>query len=57
MSSPAVSRRLDKDFPDIVHLFIENGLDALRDLQPLCERFGTPTLYDALCARIRELQS
>jgi predicted nucleotidyltransferase len=49
-------KREDKDFPDVVHLVIENGLSLETDLRPLCERFATPALYERLCARIRELQ-
>jgi hypothetical protein len=49
-------KREDKDFPDIVHLAIENGLDAETDLKPLCERFGTEAIYERLSARIRELR-
>jgi hypothetical protein len=48
--------REDKDFPDVVHLVIENGLDVEADLKPLCEKFGTDALYERLCARIRELR-
>jgi hypothetical protein len=50
--SPA---REDKDFPDIVHLVIENGVDVGTDLRALCARFATPALYDRLCLRIKEL--
>jgi len=48
-------RREDKDFPDIVHLVIENKLDVDADLRPLCDRFGTEAIYARLCTRIREL--
>lgn len=49
-------RREDKDFPDIVHLVITNGLDADAELKPLCDRFGTPALFDRLRTRIQALQ-
>jgi predicted nucleotidyltransferase len=49
-------QREDKDFPDIVHLVIENGLTVERELRTLCQRFGTPELYQRLSARIRELR-
>jgi len=47
--------REDKDFPDIVHLVIENGLDLQTELRALCEEFGTNAIYERLGARIREL--
>lgn len=49
-------KREDKDFPDIVHLVIENGLDVRTDLEPLCNAFGSKAIYDRLCSRIRELR-
>lgn len=48
--------RDDKDFPDVVHLVIENCLDTEATLKPLCRRFGTDALHEKLCARIRELR-
>jgi hypothetical protein len=48
--------REEKDFPDIVHLVIENGLDVATELRPLCDQFGTPALYEQLCRRIQELR-
>lgn len=49
-------RREDKDFPDVVHLVIENQLDLERDLRPLCKRFGTDALFARLSGRIQELR-
>ena len=50
-------RRLDKDFPDIVHLAVEHNWDVLADLKPLCDRFGNSDLYEQLSARIEEARS
>ncbi len=47
--------RFDKDFPDIVHLVLEHKIDLESSLRPLCDRFGTPELYDKLRVRIEEL--
>ena len=48
-------RREEKDFPDIVNLAIEHGLDVEVDLRPLCEKFGTEDIYRRICSRIQEL--
>jgi len=49
-------KRRDKDLPDIVHLAIEHRWDLEEDLRPLCDAFGSETLYQELCARIQELR-
>jgi hypothetical protein len=48
-------KREDKDFPDVVHLVIANRMDLEEELKPLCERFASASIYNRLCARIREL--
>jgi hypothetical protein len=53
----ARAKRLDKDLPDIAHLAVLHGLDLQKDLRPLCERFGTPALFELLRARIQELRN
>ncbi|NQU38540.1 MAG: nucleotidyltransferase [Lentisphaerae bacterium] len=47
--------RQDKDFPDIVHLVIENGVNVETELQELSQTFGTDAIYAALSKRIKEL--
>ncbi len=49
-------KRWEKDFPDIAHLAVENGLDAEAELKPLCERFANHEIYSKLLSRIKELQ-
>ena len=36
--SSGSSGRWEKDFPDIVHLVVENGMNIDENLKPLCER-------------------
>ena len=50
--SPA---REEKDFPDIVHLVLEQGLDIENDLKPLCLQYGDEIIYKKLKTRILEL--
>lgn len=47
--------REEKDFPDVVHLVIENGMDTAVSLRELCEQYGSAELYGRLRARIEEL--
>lgn len=49
--------RRDRDFPDIIQLAIINRLDVNRDLKPLCDKYGTPELFEALQQRIEELKN
>lgn len=48
------AQREEKDFPDIVHLVLEHGLDLERELKPLCDRFASESIYDRLKFRISE---
>ena len=48
------AKREERDFPDIVHLSVQNGLDPVVDLKPLCDRFGDDGIYDRLVKRIEE---
>ncbi len=49
-------KRRDKDFGDIVNLVIENAVDVEAELQPLCEKYGTDSIYEQLRVRIEELR-
>ena len=48
------AKREEKDFPDLVHLAVENDLDPMADLKPLCDRFGDDEIYGRLVKRIQE---
>jgi len=49
-------RREEKDFPDIVNLVIEHGLELENELKPLCEKFADTQIYVKLAERIRRLK-
>ncbi len=49
--------RWEKDFPDIVHMAVENGLDIEADLKPLCDRFADDGILAKLSVRILELRN
>ena len=49
--------RWEKDFPDIVHLVFENGLDVEGVLKPLCDRFADDEIFRKLSDRILELHN
>lgn len=48
-------RREGKDFPDIVNLVLEHGLDVEAELKPLCNKFADEQTYARLAEHIREL--
>ena len=48
------AKREEKDFPDIVHLAVEHGLDLEVDLKPLCDRFADQAIYRKLVEKIAE---
>ena len=48
------AKREEKDFPDIVHLAVEHGLDIGADLKPLCDQFADELIYLKLAKQIRE---
>lgn len=48
------AKRKEKDFPDIVHLAIEHGLDVEADLKPLCDKFADEPIYLKLAKQIGE---
>jgi hypothetical protein len=50
------SRRMGKDLPDIAFLTVLNGLDVNADLRPLCDRFGSPEVYELIRAQVEGLQ-
>ncbi len=47
-------KREEKDFPDIVNLVIEHGLDLEAELKPLCEKYADQEIYSRLARKIRE---
>ena len=50
------AKREEKDFPDIVNLALEHGLDVEADLKPLCVRFADERIYAKLVERIRGVE-
>ena len=48
------AKREEKDFPDIVHLAVEHGLDVDADLKPLCDKFADDLIFLKLAQQIRE---
>jgi predicted nucleotidyltransferase len=47
--------RWEKDFPDIVHLVVENRMSVGEELKPLCERYANDDIYLKLKSRIMEM--
>jgi predicted nucleotidyltransferase len=47
--------RWEKDFPDIVHLVVENGMNVEKELKPLCDRFANDDIYSKLKTRVMEV--
>jgi hypothetical protein len=54
-SQPA--RRRAKDLPDIAWLSVLHGLDVEKDLRPLCDRHGTPEIFEMIARQIADLRS
>lgn len=50
------ARRMAKDLPDIAYLTVLNHLDLEADIKPLCDRFGSPVVYDMIRGQIEELR-
>ncbi len=48
------AQREAKDFPDIVNLVLEHGLDIEAELEPLCEKYADQEIYSRLARKIRE---
>ncbi len=48
------TKREEKDFPDIVNLALEHGLDIEADLKPLCDKFADESIYLKLAKQIWE---
>lgn len=48
--------RMGKDLPDIAYLSVLNQIDPERDLKPLCDRFGTPEVYQLICNQMEGLR-
>lgn len=55
--SSQTARRLAKDLPDIAYLSVLHELDVDADVRPLCDRFGTPEVYEMIRQHIAELRS
>jgi predicted nucleotidyltransferase len=51
------SDRWEKDFPDVVHLVVENDLNIEEDLKPLCDRFASDEIFSKLVSRITEMRN
>lgn len=49
-------RRMAKDLPDIAYLTMLNDLDLDVDIKPLCDRFGSPVVYEVICDQIGALR-
>lgn len=49
--------RYDKDMPDVAFLCVLNGLDAEKDLRPLCEKHADMSIYRELLRRIESLKA
>lgn len=50
------ARRMGKDLPDVAFLTVLNGLDLESDIRPLCDRFGSPEIYDLIRTQVEGLQ-
>ncbi len=55
--SQDVARRMGKDLPDIAYLSLLHHLDPTADLLPLCNRFGTPQVYDLIRSHLEALKT
>ncbi len=51
-----VARRLGKDLPDIAFLTVLNKLDLEKDIRPLCDRFGTPAIFQLIQDQVEGLK-
>lgn len=54
--SQDVPRRMGKDLPDIAYLSVLHNLDLETDIRPLCNKFGTPGVYDLIRGQTEELR-
>lgn len=52
-----VDRRMGKDLPDIAYLSIIHNLNLAVDIRPLCDRFGTPKVYELIRRQVKALRS
>lgn len=50
------ARRMAKDLPDIAYLAVLNDLDLAVDIKPICDRFGTPVIYNLVHDQIEALK-
>ena len=53
--SQNTARRMAKDLPDIAYLCVLNSLDLKSDILPLCNRFGTPEVYNLISSQVKEM--
>ena len=49
-------RRTGKDIPDIAYLCELNDLNLEKDIHPLCDRFGTREVYEAVWRQVEGLR-
>ncbi len=49
-------RRMAKDLPDIAYLAVLNHLDLETDIKPLCDKYGTPIVFDMIRNQMEALQ-
>lgn len=50
------ARRMAKDLADVAYLAVLNELDLKMDIKPLCDRFGTPMIYNMIHDQIEALK-
>jgi hypothetical protein len=53
--SQNLTKRMSKDLPDICYLIILNDLDLESDIRPICNKFGSPEVYELIENQTREL--
>ena len=53
----APEQRIDKDLPDVAYLCVLNNLDLERDIHPLCQRYGSETLYRQVKDKVEALRA
>jgi hypothetical protein len=54
--SQNLTRRMAKDLPDIGYLTVLNNLDLETDIKPICNKFGSPEIYELLEKQNSELR-
>jgi len=54
--SQNLTRRMAKDLPDISYLILLNDLDLESDIRPICDKFGSPEIYELIEKQNLELR-